>query len=85
MPITAPGPPFSHKSGGHTLFLGNDEPPFPQEIHLEANGLIFFIGKFRVIPVGKSQIVKRLVVGVYPFEYHTFAHIRAPYLMMFFL
>ena len=61
-----PSPPFSHKSGGYTLFLGNDEPPFSQEIHLEANGLMFFIGEFRVIPVGKSQIVKRLVVGVYP-------------------
>lgn len=85
MPITGPRHPFSHKSGGHALFLGNDAPPFPQEIHLEANGLIFFISEFRVISVGKSQIIKRLVVGVYPFEYHTFAHIQAPYLMMFFL
>lgn len=48
-------------------------------------GLIFFIGELQVIPMDKRQFVERLMVSIYPFEYHVFAHIQARYLIIFFV
>ena len=33
----------------------------------------------------KRQFVERLMVSIYPFEYHVFAHIQARYLIIFFV
>lgn len=75
-----PGAPLGHKGGGHTLLLSVGAPPPLQKIHLKVNGLIFFIGELRVILMGKRQFVERLMISVYPFEYHVFAHIQTHYL-----